>query len=251
MPALQRAVAVAEDRHFPLAVAEGLDLHVSRPGHAALHEQAGVAELRLRETQHRGETACQLGCVLAALHADATPAGRALQHHGVADGFRRRQGVVQPPENSAPRQQRHAGLPGKRPGLVLQSEPANVLRAGSDEDNAVRLKGGGEVRVLAQEPVAGMHRLGAADGDDLEQPLGIEIGLLHATGTERIRLPRRLDVHRVPIRIGVNRDALDAHGIERARDAHRDLAAVGDEDLAEHGAYPAPDQAASEIGVGL
>ena len=49
------------------------------------------------------------------------------------------------------------------------------------------------------------------------------------------RLVGELDRERVAIRLAVGDDRLDPEGPAGAQDPERDLAAVGDEDLAEHG----------------
>ena len=174
MAALQRTVAVAEHQHATVAVAEGLYFHMPRRGDAAFHEQPRVAELRLGQALHRREPIHQLRLVLAARHADAAAAGGALEHHRIAELPRPAAGLVGVRQHVAAGQQRHAGGFRQPPRFVLQAEAADVRRPRADERHAALLKGLGEVRVLAQEAVAGMDRIGAALRHCVEQ-----LGLVH------------------------------------------------------------------------
>ena len=261
VPALQRAVPVAEDGDAAHAIAERLYLDVARRRHAALHEQAGIAERAARLALHRREARLEFRCMLAALHADAAPARRALEHDRVADGLRFAQRVVESGEHAAAGQQRHARGLGETPRLVLQSEARQVFGPRADERDAAVLEGPREGGVLAQEAVARVHRVRLGALHDVEQLRDVEIRVGDAAVTERVRLAGHLGVQRAAVRMGVDRRAPDAHGVQRAADAHRDLAAVGDEYLAEHALprrvrsipsrQPTWRQTASSIGVGL
>ena len=58
------------------------------------------------------------------------------------------------------------------------------------------------------------------------------------------RLVGHLDMQRVAVGVGVDRDGLDAHAPRGLDDAAGDLAAIGDQDLVEH----APSKAYALIG---
>ena len=62
----------------------------------------------------------------------------------------------------APWQQRHVVLRRQRARGVLEAEGAHLAAGGADEGDALALAGGGKLGIFAQEPVAGMNRLGAA-----------------------------------------------------------------------------------------
>ena len=91
----------------------------------------------------------------------------------------------------------------------------------------------GEVGVLGQESVARMNGVGAGGdcrGDDLFR---VEMGCdrtaaLDLDGAVGQAHRRTCRIHRV-----VHDDAFDAEIVQRAQDAHRDLAAIGDQDTAE------------------
>ncbi len=107
-------------------------------------------------------------------------------------------------------------------------------RVRADEDDALsgeRVREGG---AFGEEAVARMHRLGAgllAGGDDLvDQQVGLR-GRRRADGD---RLVGHLDVQGVLVGLRIDRDRFHAHLARGLDDAAGDLAAVGDENLAEH-----------------
>ena len=95
--------------------------------------------------------------------------------------------------------------------------------------------GAGEGRVLGEEAVAGVHRVGAGprrDGDDL---LDVEVGLRRGRPVQRVRLVRGPDVLRVEILVGVDGDAGQARVTAGTCHADGDLAAVRDQDFPQFG----------------
>src|SRR5206468_3133001 len=69
---------------------------------------------------------------------------------------------------------------------------------------------------------------GAEDG------LGVEVALGRRPAPEGVRLVGQADVEGIPIEVGEHGDARDAHLAAGADDPHRNLPAIGDENLAEH-----------------
>ena len=101
------------------------------------------------------------------------------------------------------------------------------------------LAGVRERRVLAEEAVAGVDGVAAGLLRGVDDLVDAEVALGRRGGADRVRLVGDADVERGAVGVGVDGDGGDAHLVERARDANGDLAAVGDEDLAEglgHGA---------------
>src|SRR6185312_12763248 len=90
-------------------------------------------------------------------------------------------------------------------------------------------------RVLGQEPVPGMDRLRPAGPRDLDDGVAAQVRLRGARAADQVRLVGLLDVQRARVDGGVDRDGADREAPARADHATGDLAAVGDEDLGEHG----------------
>ena len=234
MAALQGAIAVAQHQNAALAVAERLHFHMPGRNDRALHKQPGIAELRLCEALHRGEAFDEFRLVLAVRHADATAASGALQHHRIADACRPGPGVVHFGQHVATGQQSHANGFRQRPRFVLKPEGTDLRRRRANEPNAARFKRLCERRVFAQEAVARVYGVGAGLRDGLLELGLIQIGVRNAAFAKRHGLLRRFHVQRMAICLCVHRHAADAEGVQRATDAHGDLAAIGDEHFLEH-----------------
>ena len=117
---------------------------------------------------------------------------------------------------------------------VLEPIASIALRRRPDEGDPGVLARLGERRVLGQEAVAGVHGLGAGLAAHLEDALDVEVALGRRRAAQQVGLVGARDVQRVAIELGVDRHRGDAHLAQRADDADRDLAAVGDQDLLEH-----------------
>jgi hypothetical protein len=89
MPALNRALALAEVDEVALRVGEDLNLDVARALDGALDVDRGVAEGRSRFGARRLEGRRQLFFRSDEAHALAAAARRGLEHNGVADRARR------------------------------------------------------------------------------------------------------------------------------------------------------------------
>ena len=183
----------------------------------------------------RGERGGEVLALVDPAHALAAAAGAGLDQHREADlaGLAREQLRVLVVAVIAGRE-RHAGLGHERLGGRLRAHRADRRRRRTDEDDAFLRARLGEGGVLRQEAVARMDRLGAGrlgGGDDL--------------GADQVRLARRrrADVHRfvghanvarIGVGVGIDGDGGDAHPARRLDDPAGDLAAVGDQNLAEH-----------------
>ena len=91
---------------------------------------------------------------------------------------------------SAARQQRHAALLRQRAGARLVAEQRQLVGRGADEGEPGVGAGLREVRPLAEEAVAGMHRVAAGGLRDADQRGDVEIGR-RTGGVERHATRRR------------------------------------------------------------
>ena len=106
----------------------------------------------------------------------------------------------------------------------------------------MRLDHFGEAGVLRQEAVARMHRIGAGDGGRREDGGDIEVAVARRRRADAHALIGQAHMHRRGVGGGMHGDGADAHLLAGAVDAQRDLAAIGDQYLAEHQPRPAPDR---------
>ena len=131
-------------------------------------------------------------------------------------------------------QQRQAGLAHQlaRGGLVAHL--LHHVGARPDEGDALVGADLGEVGVLGEEAVAGMDRLGAGLQRRADDARDLEVALRGRGGADVDGLVGEAHHRRVGVGGRVDRDRLDAELATRPGHAQRDLAAVGDQDLAEH-----------------
>ena len=127
--------------------------------------------------------------------------------------------------------QRGADLLGDVAGLDLVAEVLDRRGRRADPDQAGVDDGLGEVGVLGEEAVAGVHRVGAGLLGDRDDLVDVEVGVGRGRAAERVGLVGQPDEQRVAVGVGVDRHAADPGVLAGADHADRDLAAVGDQDL--------------------
>ena len=169
------------------------------------------------------------------LHAASAAAGRRLHQHRKADRFGDRHRVVVGGDAAVGAGHHGNAEPlGGLLGLDLVAHQADVLGLRADEFQIVLGKDFGEAGVLRQEPVAGMHGVGAGDLAGGEQRGDVEIAVLRRRRPDADALVGKAHMHGVGVGGGMHRDRGDAELLARPQHAQCDFAAVGYEDLVEH-----------------
>ncbi len=236
VPALRGAVALAERHDVAVRVGEHLQLDVTRLGEVALDVALVAAEVGQRLALGRLEGFGGLGRAARDLEPLAATAVRGLDRDRpaelLAEGHDLRR-VLDRFERA--RHREHVGCCGGLPGRDLVAHDLDGLGGRSDPGHPARGDRAGEVGVLGEEAVPGVHRLGATALDRVEDGLGVEIALGRGLAAERVGLVGVANVEGVAVELGVDRDGGDPELATRAHDPHRDLSAVGDEDFGEHG----------------
>ena len=139
--------------------------------------------------------------------------------------------VGRPEELGGAGHARHAGLLGGDAARDLVAHDLDGLGRRADEGHAPLGDGPGEVGVLGEEAVAGVHAVGAAAPDDVEDLLGVEVALGRGLAAEGVGLVGQADVQGVAVEVGVHGHGGDAQLLAGADDPDGDLAPVGDQDL--------------------
>ena len=120
------------------------------------------------------------------------------------------------------------------------------FRRRADENNAFVFAALREGGILRQKTVPRMHRFGAASFTNIDDAVHREIALLRRRGANRVGIVGVFDVQRFAVGFGVDRHRFDIELAASARDPHRDLAPVGDQDTFKHvGAGVRPRQQAT------
>src|SRR5262245_32658983 len=76
-----------------------------------------------------------------------------------------------------------------------------------------------------------MHGIGAGLRRGVQDPLDVQITVAWRTRTDRVRAVRQAHVERRAIALRIDGDGRDGHVAAGADHAHRDLAAVGDQNF--------------------
>ena len=166
------------------------------------------------------------------LHAAAAAAERGLDDDGQAVLLGKGQHlgrVLDRPGRAG--HQRRADFQRDAARLHLVAERGDGGRRRADPGQAGGDHGAREARVLRQEAVARMHRVGAAARGHGEQLVDVQVGVGGALAVQAIGFVGHARVQRVEVGIGIHRDRLHAVVGTGANDAHGDLAAVGDQDF--------------------
>ena len=233
--ALDRALPLAQVVHVAVPVGEDLDLHVARALDEPLQVDRRVVEGGVRLVPGHRERPLQVPGGGDDAHPLPSAARRRLDHQGVADLLGRLPRflqVVHAPRGA--RDDRHAGVLHGAPGLRLVAHLPDLLRAGPDEDEPRPLADLGELGVLCQEAVAGMDGLGAGDLGRGDDPGDVEVALPARRVADAHVLVGEADVEGVAVGLGIDRHRPHAQLAAGADHPERDLAPVGDQDLAEH-----------------
>jgi hypothetical protein len=232
---LHRAIALAQMDQMAVLVADDLEFDVPWPGEILLDVHVAVAERRQRLGPRKLEGPREIVRVSGDAHALAAAAGRGLDDHGKADLLGEDERFVNVVDGTGrARNDRHAdgghGFPRRR----LVTHHADLIGRGSDEGDLRRRADIGEFRVLGQESVAGMDRVGAGDLGRGDQARNVEVRFARRRGPDADVVVGEAHVQRLAIGLGVDSDRLDAQLAARADDAQRDFSAIGDENFVEH-----------------
>src|SRR5664280_402562 len=249
MSALDRAVAFTHVDGVPETVYRHLDLDVA----VVLEELLQVERVVAKAGHGLGAADLECGFQLARraheAHALAAAAGRRLDQDRIANPRRlfERVGLVAQHARAGDRGQAVGGEDATR-GL-LRCEALKHFGRGTDECQAVGPDDLGEALVLRKETVAGVDGVTAGDdrgGDDCGRG---EVASLGVGRPDADRFVGQLSGQAFAIGLAVGDDGADAESPAGAQDPQRYLAAVGNQDLAEHQAFPATATASGPAGA--
>ncbi|MPM28182.1 hypothetical protein SDC9_74701 [bioreactor metagenome] len=233
--ALDGAVALEQVDRVALPVGKDLHLDVPRPPDGLLDEDRGVTEGRLR-LAHRGpDRLPQRRRVVHPAHAAASATGDRLDEDREADHVRLGGEVVQVGRRLGGLQGGDPGAAGRVDGVLLVAGHLQGLLGGADEGDAVRGAGLGEVRVLREEAVARVDRVGLGLLGRPDDLLDVEVGADRvALLADHVGLVRLDPVHRIAVLVREHGDGPRPEFDRGAERTDSDFATVGDQDLLEH-----------------
>ena len=240
VPPLERAVALSEVDAVAVGVAEDLHLHVPGVREIALEVDGRVAEHRAGGRPCRDERLLEVGrCGHHGHAASAAPRG-GLDDHGVADPAGDLPTLVDGAHRfDDPRQQREPGIGHEPARRRLVPHALHDVRRRTHERQPLARADLGEVRVLGQESVAGVDAVGTGPQRRLHDVGHVEVAAPWRGRSDVHRLVGQADDGGVAVGGRVHGDDLDAEFPAGPRDADGDLAAVRDEQAADHRGRPA------------
>jgi hypothetical protein len=219
------------------AVGEHLELDVARVAEELLHVDDVAAERRRRLAAGQRDGVEQGGMGVHHAHAATTAARRGLDQHRVADllGEIAVDLVVVAERATGARYARHACLAHGTDRGDLVAHQTDGVGARADEGEAAAFDLLGEIGVLGQEAVAGVDGVGVGHLGRADDRRDVEVARGGGGRADADRLVGEQHVLEVAVGGRVDRNGADAELMAGAQDAQRDFAAVGNDELVEHG----------------
>ena len=225
--ALHRTVALEQMQARSVRIRKHLHFNMSRTRQIFFEQHLVIAERRGGLPLRRRQRLAEFTRLMYHAHAFAATAGRGLDQHRIADApgfFCEHRGLLRVAVIAG--HQRHAGFLHHclRGGFRTHRFDRGGRRP--DELDAGLLAGTCEFRILRQETVARMNRLGAAFLRDIEYAIAAQIGLARMRRPDQPGLVAADDMQRVRVRLRVNGDSAYAETFRGARNAAGNFAAV-------------------------
>ena len=218
-----------------MAVRQDLELDVAGPLDVLLEVDLAVAEGLLGLAPGDVELLGEGDVVVGDPHAAPAAARDRLDDDRVAD--RRATLTASASVSTGPSLPGNDGTPAFRTvslAIGLVAHQLDGLGLGADELDVAGLALLGEFGVFRQEPVARMDRVDIGDLRRADDPVGPQVAVRALRAADADGLVGELDVERLDVGLGIDRQGLDAQLAAGANDPKGDFAAVGDEDFLDH-----------------
>src|SRR5262249_54805648 len=161
--------------------------------------------------------------IMRCAHPAAAPARGRLNHHRVTKllcYFHRL--VLGLDDPTAAGSYRDAGFACSRTSSILVAHRLHRTRRRPDELDVAAFADFHEMRVLSEEPVAGMNRVNVADLGRAHDPIDSQITLKAGRRADADRFIGKLDVKRIDICFGIHCQGTNAEFLTGANDPQRD-----------------------------
>lgn len=234
--ALERTVAFVEMDDLAGGVPE--DLHLDVPGvdHRPLQEDRAVAEGRRGLARGRLDRPAQPRRLIDATHAAPATTGDRLDEQGETDRISRGHELVDITRRGRRGQHRETGLGGGRHGPGLVAGEFEHLGGRADEGDLPGRTRTGQLGVLGEKAVPGVHRISSGRRRDADHLVDREVradrmpAFADLVGFERLG-----PMNGVAVLVGVDGHRARAELDRGTKSPYRDLASVRDQHLLEHG----------------
>ncbi len=198
------------------------------PGEVALHEDRRIAE---QPTGERGDLLVlsrHVGRIGDDRHAHAATAGGRLDHDRIADPGGRSPGRLRSAHRVlGPRGDRHAGGGHQVAGGDLVAHRGDCRRARTDPDQPGLHHVAGEIRVLREEAITGMHGGRTGGLGRGQHGRRVPVGLGRVGRPDQHRLVGLQHEREPGVRLRIHGDGAQAHPLRGADHPSGDLSAIG------------------------
>ncbi len=215
-----------------MAIAQDLDLDVTWVVDVLLHQERPITKGALSLTRGGRDRIGKPGLLANESHALSASTCTRLEQNGETDLeslFREVLRILARTVVSG--NHRNAGLIDQRLGFALRAHRPNGIGAGSDEDDVGLAACLRKRRILRQEAVPGVNRVGVRERGSLEDLVDAQVALAARRGAQQNRFVRLGDERHRRVCIGVDRHGRNSHLAASPHDATGNLAPVGNEDL--------------------
>jgi len=207
---LDAALALAEVNGVAVHVGQNLELDMARAVQQLLQIHGAVAESGLGLAVRGGQRRVQLRLLADDAHPLAAAARRRLDHQREANAVRL---VAQRPVVQAglrPRHNRHTGPLHQLARSQLVAHPADGVRRRADPHQPRVNDRLGELGSLAEEAIAGVHRICTGAPGHVNQLADVQVALARAGRADVVRFVGVAHVQRFAVGVRVHGHRLDA-----------------------------------------
>ena len=236
MAALYGTFAFAKRNDAAVSVSQNLNLDVTRFLQIFFEVHAGVAEGVQRFRRSVAKARGEFAVVRNETHAFAAAAGNGFEQNRIAYAageflrmLRIVYGIVGAGNGG------NFGTAGELAPGGFCAERFHGFGAGTDEGDSGFGARARERGVFRQKSVAGMNGVAAGALGDVHDFVDAQIAFAGRRGPDGIGFVGEADVQGVAVGFAENDGGSNAEFAASAQDAHGDFAAIGDEDLTEHG----------------
>src|SRR5947208_2001852 len=163
------------------------------------------------------ESGCKAWLIVRSAHSAAAAAAGRFNHHRVPELFCDSHRLILCLNDSiAAGGYRHAGFPRSRTSSVLVTHRLHRTRGGADELDVAAFADFHEMRILSEEPIAGMNRIYIADLRGAHDPIDFQITLKAGRRTNADRFIGELDVQRIDVCFRIDCEGANAEFVAGA-----------------------------------
>ena len=218
-----------------MAIGHDLKFNVVRIDDELFQIHLIVSKCFLRLMTRAMESGFKARFIMRSAHPASAAAGGRFNHHRVTEllcDFHRL--VLCLNDSIAAGRYRHAGFACSRTSSVLVAHGLHRTRGRPDELDIAAFADLHEMRVLGEEPIAGMNRINIADLGRAHDPIDFQITFEAGRRADADRFIGELDVQRIDVCFRIDRERANAEFLAGANDPQRDLSAISNQNFLEH-----------------